>query len=633
VAISRLNRVKVNQFTIILSGLVLLTASCLVFLFIIKNVYGNFNISEILPTSENLNHSLSGKNYTVAILYSKYTENLLPQGNTWLNDNINTWKTFLRSSKVNYEVINDQAIETGKHFKYKILILPGSKSLSDKEVSQIKKYIEKGGSVFATSGTCSYSDNGKWRGWDFFSEVFGLRFTKEITPEEFAKVHTLRGGLPLTAGIPAGYQLKIATWDRPMSCEVLEPRTTQASFWYNFKNEGGLVREEIKKTAGIAYGKYGNGRFVWMGFELNSVIGQQEDYIYFDRLFQNSLSWLTYSPTAIIHDWPGTYEAAAVITPALINNVNNIYNLLPILKSEGVPATFFVDPSLSEEYRSVLDNLKYYGEVGGIVDLGYMASVNDTINKLLDYNTQFIHVKQAKYNFSKVSRLANNGIIPLYGLYNENSLRAVINSGYDYIFTDSLTDRSVPKTVIRGENKIVSFTKTARDDYEIIRNYGLTNNDFQLYTYEEDVDRLLFERGLYILKLHTDYQCQSQYVDVIRNLIQYLKSKKVWITSASAIKNWWLSKSNLEISTDARGTRRIAVEISNPGNEYVHDVIIQINLNKDVKNLQISSDIFGTKIPAYTFDRKNQILTFTLKRVAPGDSYSYFIDFDNISIL
>ncbi|MGE5411650.1 MAG: hypothetical protein ACM3MI_11885, partial [Clostridiales bacterium] len=514
-AISRLNRVKVNQFTIILSGLVLLTASCLVFLFIIKNVYGNFNISEILPTSENLNHSLSGKNYTVAILYSKYTENLLPQGNTWLNDNINTWKTFLRSSKVNYEVINDQAIETGKHFKYKMLILPGSKSLSDKEVSQIKKYIEKGGSVFATSGTCSYSDNGKWRGWDFFSEVFGLKFTKEITPEEFAKVHTLRGGLPLTAGIPAGYQLKIATWDRPMSCEVLEPRTTQASFWYNFKNEGGLVREEIKKTAGIAYGKYGNGRFVWMGFELNSVIGQQEDYIYFDRLFQNSLSWLTYSPTAIIHDWPGTYEAAAVITPALTNNVNNIYNLLPILKSEGVPATFFVDPSLSEEYRSVLDNLKYYGEVGGIVDLGYMASVNDTINKLLDYNTQFIHVKQAKYNFSKVSRLANNGIIPLYGLYNENSLHAVINSGYDYIFTDSLTDRSVPKTIIRGENKIVSFTKTARDDYEIIRNYGLTNNDFQLYTYEEDVDRLLFERGLYILKLHTDYQCQPQYVDVV----------------------------------------------------------------------------------------------------------------------
>ncbi|MDP4192881.1 MAG: hypothetical protein Q8858_15045, partial [Bacteroidota bacterium] len=564
-AISRLNRVKVNQFTIILSGLVLLTASCLVFLFIIKNVYGNFNISEILPTSENLNHSLSGKNYTVAILYSKYTENLLPQGNTWLNDNINTWKTFLRSSKVNYEVINDQAIETGKHYKYKMLILPGSKSLSDKEVSQIKKYIEKGGSVFATSGTCSYSDNGKWRGWDFFSEVFGLKFTKEISPEEFAKVHTLRGGLPLTAGIPAGYQLKSATWDRPMSCEVLEPRTTQVSFWYNFKNEGGLVREEIKKTAGIAYGKYGNGRFVWMGFELNSVIGQQEDYIYFDRLFQNSLSWLTYSPTAIIHDWPGTYEAAAVIAPALTNNVNNIYNLLPILKSEGVPATFFVDPSLSEEYRSVLDNLKYYGEVGGIVDLGYMASVNDTINKLLDYNTQFIHVKQAKYNFSKVSRLANNGIIPLYGLYNENSLRAVINSGYDYIFTDSLTDRSVPKTVIRGENKIVSFTKTARDDYEIIRNYGLTNNDFQLYTYEEDVDRLLFERGLYILKLHTDYQCQQQYVDVVRNLIQYLKSKKIWITSASTIKNWWLSKSHLEISTEAHGTRRIAVEISNPG--------------------------------------------------------------------
>ncbi|MGE5680612.1 MAG: hypothetical protein ACM34K_06985, partial [Bacillota bacterium] len=631
-ALNRLNRVKINQFTIVLGGLVLLTASCLVFLFILKNVYGNYNISEILPTKENLLHTSTAKDYKVAILYSKYTENLLPQGSTWLNDNINTWKTFLKSSRIGYDIISDQAVELGQHYKYKLLILPGSKALSDKEVSQIKKYIEKGGSVFATSGTCSFSENGKWRGWEFFSEVFGLRFTKEITPNEFLKIHTLRGSLPLTAGIPAGYPLKIATWDRPMSCEVLEPRTTQVSFWYNFRNEGGLVNEEIQKTAGIAYGKYGSGRFVWMGFELNSVIGQQEDYIFFDKLFQNSLNWLTYSPTAFVHDWPGTYEAAAIITPTLTNDINNIYNLLPILKSEGVPATFFLDPALSDEYRSVFENLKYYGEIGSIVDMGYLASIDDTLNKLFDYNTQFSHIRQAKKSISRIPKVTNNGAIPLYGLYDENSIRALIASGYDYIFTDSLTDRSVPKTVIRGEKRIVAFTKTARDDYEIIKNFGLTEKDFQLYTYQEDVDRLLFERGLYILKLHTDYQCQAQYVSVVKDLIKYLKSKNIWITSASEIKDWWLSKSNLEISTEIRGKRRIAVEISNPNGRTVEDVIIQVNLNRDVTNLQLSSDIFGTRIPAYSFDRKSQILTLKLGRVNPGESCSYFFFFDNISI-
>ncbi|MEI7812003.1 MAG: hypothetical protein WCJ01_06195 [Ignavibacteria bacterium] len=637
-ALSRSNRVKVNQLIIVLSGLVLLTASSLIYLFILRNVYGDYNFSEILPTKKNLEVFWGHKEYKVAILYSKYTENLLSlnsvnQGSTWLNDNINTWKTFLRIAKIDFEIISDQDIEKGKHYKYKLLILPGSKSLSNNEVSELMKYIERGGSVFATSGISTFSDDAKWRGWDFFSEVFGLKFSKEMTPDELTRIHTIRGGLPVTAGIPTGYPLKIATWDRPIACEVLEPRTVQASFWYNFRSEAGLVREEIQKSAGIAYGRYGKGRFIWFGFELSSVIGKQEDFLYFDRLFRNSINWLTYAPTGFIKDWPGTYEAAAVITPTLNESINNIHNLLPILKSENVPATFLVDPAIVEDSKSLVENLNYYGEIASIVDMGYLTSVNDTVNKLLDYNSQLVHFNQARKSFSNVPKIQNRGVAPLYGLYDENSIQALVAAGYDYVFTDSLTDRSVPKTIIRGEKRIVSFTKTARDDYEIVRDYGLTNREFQLYTYEEDVDRLIFEHGLYVLKLHTDYQCQPQYVDVVRDLIRYMKSKKIWIASASEIKNWWLLRSNVEIITESRSSRRIVVEVSNPGKKTVEDIVVQINLNKEIKNIHVSSDIFGTKVPQYNFDSKNQILIINIKRVEEGGSFSYFVDFDNVGVL
>jgi peptidoglycan/xylan/chitin deacetylase (PgdA/CDA1 family) len=569
---------------------------------------------------------------SAAILYSKYTENLLPQGSTWLNDNINTWKNFLRSSKIRGEVISDQAIELGEHFKYKLLILPGAKSLSDREIAQIKRFIEKGGSVFATSGTASFSDNGKWRGWDFFSEVFGLKFTKEIMPDEFTKIHTLRGGLPLTAGIPTGYPLKIATWDRPMACEILDPRTTQVSFWYNFRTELGLVREEVSKSAGIAYGSYGNGRFIWMGFELNSVIGQQEDYINFGRLFQNSINWLTYSPTAFVRDWPGTHESAAVFMPVIGANAYNVQNLFGIISSEKTPMTFFVDPASAEENRDILKNIHYYGELSPIVDLGYLTSINDTINKLYDFNTQLNHFNQSKLGLSRLPGRPGKGAIPLYGLYDDNSVHALINAGYNYIITDSLTDRSVPKTIIKGDKRIIAFTKTARDDYEVIRNYGLTDREFQLYTYEEDIDRLLFEGGLYIFKMHTDYQCQPQYVDVVRELIRYLRQKNIWITTISEVRDWWLSKSNLEVNAEVRSSRRIAVEVSNPGNFQVNDVVVQVNLNRDIHNLQLSSDIFGTRIPKYSFDRKNQILRLKIDRIDAGEAFSYFVDFDSPAI-
>lgn len=628
-AVTTPNRIKVNHLIILLSGLVILTASVLVFLFVIKNVYGRYTIDQILPSEKNLTRLTNTKNIRVGILYSKYTEHLLDAGSTWLNDNITTWKKFFENSKISYEVINDQTIEYGQHLKYDILVLPGSKSLSDKEIIQIKKYLEKGGSVFSTGGTATFSDDAKWRGWEFFSEVFGMKFTKELTPDEYTKIHTLRGNLPLTAGIPTGFPLKIATWDRPISAEVLDPRTTQVSFWYNFRVEDGLVSEEIEKTAGIAYGTYGKGRFVWMGFELNSVLGEQEDYIFFDRLFQNSVNWLTYNPTILLRDWPEPYKAAAIIMPVLSSNIYNVKNLFGVLKREDVKATFAIDPVLYYDNKKLIENLSDYGEICSVVDIGYLENVTDTSNSLFDYSTQLNRFSAARNTFSKLNKLRNTGVIPLYGLYDNNSLQALITSGYDYIFTDSLTDRSVPKTVILGDKRLVAFTKTARDDYEVIRNYGLTDNGFQFYTYQEDVDRLLFEGGLYIFKIHTEYQCQPQYIQVVRDLIKYMKEKGMWIATASEVKQWWLRKTPVEISSEIRSARRIVVEISNPGEKPAQNVVVQVNLNKKIKNLEISSEIFGTPKPFTEYDHNKNILIFKLKNMEPNETYSYYIDFDN----
>ncbi|KAB2837321.1 MAG: hypothetical protein F9K45_12980, partial [Melioribacteraceae bacterium] len=160
----------------------LLITSVLVFLLVVKNVYGNYEIEEILPTKENL-ESIAYKD-KAAILYSQYTENMLPEGSTWLSDNIDTWETFLKSIKMDYDIISDQTIELGRHRDYKLIILPGSKSMSDRELIQLKKYLENGGSIFSTSGPATFSDEAKWREWEFFTEVFGLKFTKEIDPEE-----------------------------------------------------------------------------------------------------------------------------------------------------------------------------------------------------------------------------------------------------------------------------------------------------------------------------------------------------------------------------------------------------------------------------------------------------------------
>ncbi len=631
-AVKKFFGIRINQFFIFVSGIVILISAILVYYFILRGIYGRFDTSEILPDKNIIEDFLFGKEPEIAILYSRYTENTLPVGSTWLNDNISTWKKFLDNLNLKYEIISDQKIENGEHQKYKLIVLPGTKSLSEKEALQIKRYLENGGSVFATGGIGSYSNDGKWRGWEFINQVFGLQYSHELKPDEFSKIHTVCGSLPITANIPTGFPLKVATWDRPMAVEVLDPRTTQVSFWYNYRMDDGLVREEIKKSAGIAYGNFGKGRFMWMGFELNSIIGVQEDYVFFERLFNNSIKWLMYFPIAYVRDWPTGYEAAAFIAPVLTNDVDNINNILPIMKDEGISGTFFVDPVVAENNRELVRKISAYGEIAALVDIGYLASINDKFNKLNTYEEQLNKLNKAKEKLEKISSSSVTGFLPYYGLFDQNTLNAVINSNYKYVLTDSLTDRSVPKTIIRGDNRIVTMTKTARDDYEIIRDFGLTLPQFQFYTYQEDLDRVLFEGGMYVLKLHTEYQCRSDYANVVKDVIKDLKKKKFWITTASEIQKWYEKRDYIEIKADRRGKTRVALKVSNPGIESINNLVIDLDLNDFAQNITIGSEIIGTKTASVKHTSGSQMVYLFIDDLKPGESRQYYIDYDQVAL-
>lgn len=620
---------RVNYLIIIAGGFLLLFGGIIVFLLIVKNVYGSFSISEIVPSKENLNKVMFEDK--AAILYPRYTENRFEEGNTWVQDNVEMWKSYFNIIKMKYDLITDTDIEKGKHFKYKLLILPGAQAISDRQIIQIKKFLDKGGSIFATGGTASYSDEGKWRGWNFFTEVYGLSFTKEIKPDELYKIHTLRGNLPLTAGIPTGYALKIATWDRPIYATILEPRVTQVSFWYDYRREAGLVREEVKKSAGIAYGTYGKGRFVWYGFELTSVIGKQEEYVNFEKLFTNSINWLVYKPTILVKDWPAPYDAAAIFVPMIDGSASNIKNIFPILKKNGADASFFMDEQTALKNTSLLQQISKYGSLGIRADIGFLESANDTSNKLYDKVTQYYTVKGIKDTIQKISGVPVKGFMPQFGFYDENTLQAMSKNNLDLLITDSLTDRSVPNLEIRNENPILIVTKTARDDYEVIKKYGLYQREFQTYTYEEDIDRLVFEGGLYVLKMHTSYQLRPENIGVVSELISYMKEKNVWVTSVAEMINWWKRKQGLEVTFQTRSQRRISLEVSNPRDTEMKNFAVQVNVNKKIKNIRVSSDLINIKVPKSTFDESTQTLYLYIEKMKPHETNSYIIDFENVN--
>jgi hypothetical protein len=295
-----------------------------------------------------------------------------------------------------------------------------------------------------------------------------------------------------------------------------------------------------------------------------------------------------------------------------------------------LPATVFVRPQTAIENPSLIKSLKGKVDIGAIVDIGFLESPFDTLNTLYAPELQFSNMGIAKDTIASISGSEVRGLMPEYGFYDDNTMIGMARYGYDYLVTDSLTDRSVPKIVYRNEKPILVFTKTARDDYQILNELGLTQKEFQIYTYEEDINRLLFEGGLYVLKLHTEYQLQPQNVDVLNDIIKYAKNNNVWLASVDDILSWWKRRGNIEVRYEWRSKRRISVEVTNPSDNLVEEFVAEVNVNKPVKNVKVSSEIINTEIPKYEFDQANNSLYMYVKNLQPNETRIFLIDFENI---
>ncbi len=340
---------------------------------------------------------------------------------------------------------------------------------------------------------------------------------------------------------------------------------------------------------------------------------------------------LLISLIAYVQEWPDGYDAAAMIVPELSNEIGNITNIFGYLANENVNATFFVDPDKAASDPQLITSLTRYGEVSVVGDVGYLTSAVDTNNSLYDYQTQINILNNSRQKLESITGTRVFGFLPFYGLFDHNTVKAAMNAGYEYILTDSLTDRSVPRTIIRGDKRLIIMTKTARDDYEVIRDFGLTDPEFQFYTYQEDIDRVLFEGGMYVFKLHSEYQCRPEYVSVVGDVIKDLKKKNFWITTGSEIRKWYAKKDYVEIRVNRRGNTRVVLNISNPGDQQIDNLVVNVLLNDPAENISISTEIIGTKIPVIRHEKMSKNLQLLINNLKGKESRIYYIDYDKVN--
>ncbi len=86
-----------------------------------------------------------------------------------------TWASLIKDLNLDFTVIDRRQVETGKLNEFRILILPFAESLSDREVSAIRDFAEKGGCVIADYHTAIRNGHGSFRQQGALDDLFGIR--------------------------------------------------------------------------------------------------------------------------------------------------------------------------------------------------------------------------------------------------------------------------------------------------------------------------------------------------------------------------------------------------------------------------------------------------------------------------
>jgi hypothetical protein len=117
----------------------------------------------------------------VGLVYSE--NNKSPVGEKWQQksrDHLSGMYHALIEARIPFEMVNDRLLDPEHLSSFRLLILPGIAALSDKQCEQLKRFVDGGGSLFATFETSLYDGEGKRRPDFGLSEIFGISYENGV---------------------------------------------------------------------------------------------------------------------------------------------------------------------------------------------------------------------------------------------------------------------------------------------------------------------------------------------------------------------------------------------------------------------------------------------------------------------
>ncbi len=719
---SRFELEHINTLWFMTLGVTAISAGVLVYVLLLESALGAFSIREFYPTQFN-----DGEEPRIAILESDYTRNLrgvVPGGREdgWYDDLILTWRSYLDSSAYRplRTWISDEMLENDNlNERYNVLILPAALALSEAQVSQVRSFMEDGGSVFASWKTGYYHPGGAVRGWGIVQSLFGIEVVSEVdryqgayrayqaiypgyvdpgfyTPinnvlsgieeHEFAPLAGYRwmsplggvppradyaradtvtmplrnneGGMerqpavsvsffswlgddsgrltpypfsgfgmeqisilsntPLSVGLPAGYGFYVQVYDPAVRFRVTGEGTRSVSYWTDWVRS--FKTSPIEEQSSIAYGTNGAGRFVYTGFRRDAMgVGQRDadDPILMDRFFGNVMTYLRRDPRMWLRDWPAPYSGGALITGIGEDRLENLVAVGSELESIDVRGTFFVRPAQADLFRTVVEQLPEYGEVGVLDDFLEGSFLPTEVQ-----TERFANLKSVLEDMTLQEVTAYRSMKP--GQMAARTQEALSQAEYASVMVDSLERRTAPYVLRDTDPRLIQYGVTTWTDEELLAHFD--DRPIDLAAVEHEIKRIRAEAGMYHFVYSSDGLGLPGNRYFIREIVTTLQEERFWLATSSEMTRWWRERRGIKIDMDRSGSSRLVLHLSNQNGELIQQVGVMVDLGRSVDGVRIRPELIGSPVPRHELTQDNSLLFIKIVSLKPQQTRLFHID-------
>ena len=417
-----------------------------------------------------------------------------------------------------------------------LLLAPEAVCMSERELSSIRRHLERGGGLVLNWATAARDADCRWKGWEPLRSLTGALDLAEIPAGE-AQFLAVPAALPVSPGLPPGARVELFP-EPHVALQVPGPHP----YWSDWALNGAAARSPSGPDAAVVlHEPRTGGRVVWFGFRDRQAVSDR-DATRIRRLFRNGIRWASGAVAAEITPWPRGARAALLVSEDVETGFENVVAFARELRVRDVRGTIFPVSELALQHPGLADAIADIGEVG--------SQTADHVSPAgLPMKEQEIRLARSQRELRQWSGSEIVGLRLPEERFDEATLQAWRRAGGTYVAALNQARSAAPEVFATDDGPVVLLPRLVKDDYNVFVQDGARRTDPLLSAWLEGLEKIGALGGFGLISVHSQIAGNPDRVGVVGEVIDSLANGQTewWVATGAEIADWWLARSETRL--------------------------------------------------------------------------------------